>query len=338
MLKHKRQGRLAAGAQTPWIGVHVLTEFMYCPRAGLIAHEDSEKQPPMDTWLGKLNYLPRWSLAEINRRLRISIQKATAQLVLLGVLVGMLLLRPEFFPFSRSIFVLTAVAVAFCGWMFLRSFRDIWILLSRRLLATSTSPREPNTDLHQPQPVSWWSLANAGFESVKYPDNLCDERLRLSGRPWRVLRKGSLRIPVFLMRGNGRLRKQHFARVAAYCHLLATCEGAQSPYGVVIYAGTYEGLAVPNSPSARKAFHDGLVRARCILAQVAKGHEPYAPSSGAACLECPLGKPFVHRKRWFVRSRVHSKRGADSRLYHSQCGDRFRWVPRHEKAIRKRLT
>ena len=34
-----QEKRLDAKPNDPWLGVHVLTEFIFCPRAGLIAFE-----------------------------------------------------------------------------------------------------------------------------------------------------------------------------------------------------------------------------------------------------------------------------------------------------------
>ena len=184
----------------------------------------------------------------------------------------------------------------------------------------------------------------AGFRSIKYQDALTDKDWMLSGRPWRVLRRGSLRIPVFrMLRGEPKLYRQHYARMAAYCHLIEVCEGAESPYGIILFGHTYEGVAVPNSPTTRAAFHDELVKARAV---VRKSREdvsfPLAPR-GSQCEHCPLGGPvFIGLERRSTRRDeemlpVFPARGRDGRAYHSFCGDRFHWIPPHERAKEKEL-
>ena len=53
--------------------------------------------------------------------------------------------------------------------------------------------------------------------------------------------------------------------MAAYCHLIETCEGAESPYGIVLYPDSYECVTVPNSPENQNKLHSGLLRARKII-------------------------------------------------------------------------
>ena len=63
------KSRIAADPHTPWIGVHSLTEFMFCPRAGLLAHESGDHERPEEQ--PNLRYLPEWSLEAIQQRLRV---------------------------------------------------------------------------------------------------------------------------------------------------------------------------------------------------------------------------------------------------------------------------
>ena len=69
---------------------------------------------------------------------------------------------------------------------------------------------------------------------------------------------------------------------------------------------------------------------------------PLAPR-GSQCEHCPLGRPRVHRlgeTEHATREEmlpVVPARGRDGRAYHSFCGDRFHWIPPHERAKEKEL-
>ena len=334
MKVHTPRSRIAASADTPWFGVHVLTEFIYCERAGLLAFERAKDEPYEEQV--NLRYLPEWSLSEIQRHLRVTLIRLA--LVLVVALCLSLVCLGCYHAEADSLCWLAGAGAFGFGWLAWRQLRDGITLFGRLRAARRAAPAMPKEDTTVCQPVCWWSLLRAGFDSVKYKDSLKDERLRLSGRPWRVLRKGSLRIPVFRLQGEPRLKRQHFARMAAYCHLLETCEGGHSPYGVVIFAGTYDGTTVPNSPASRKAFHDGLVKARSTLQRNREGSQSRHPVNLNLCAGCPHGYPQVQVSRWFRPVKGYPRRGVDGRLYRSSCGDRYRWTPPHEKAIRKRLV
>jgi hypothetical protein len=134
------------------------------------------------------------------------------------------------------------------------------------------------------------------------------------------------------------LYRQHFARIAAYCHLIERCTGYRSPYGVILFGTTYKGVALRNSPAARKAFHDGLLAARQVARDSRRGIEPKRPHENL-CLHCPVGRPVEYRPgltETVSAGGVLPVRGAvgpENKLYHSRCGDRFRWLPPHERVL-----
>ena len=57
--------KLVAGVGDDPLGVHVVTEFLFCPRAGVIAHESEEKDRGQDIRPVRLGYLPRYEQARI---------------------------------------------------------------------------------------------------------------------------------------------------------------------------------------------------------------------------------------------------------------------------------
>jgi len=114
--------------------------------------------------------------------------------------------------------------------------------------------------------------------------------------------------------------------MAAYCHLLERCEGASSPYGIVLFGDTMKGFSVPATPQTKRVFHDALLATRATIEQFAArqfsiethGHllsrlpvawSPDPPSdSYTRCPNCP-----------------HSSRDYGS--VRGVCGTRFQWDP-----------
>lgn len=336
---------MQAAPGDPTIGVHVLTEFIFCPRAGLCIYEENLDDPGEEPLLQpSTDYMPRYDLHEIENALqeiKLKLWKKLLQGLAVVVSAGLLsmLVHPE-------LIWLALVGLAVVAWktapLFVKALRLAW----RQRLCLTAQPREPDPQATEIQRVNWWELLHAGFQSIPYKDNLFDENWKIRGKPKRVLRRGSQRIPVFFKRyGDAEIRLQHKARMAAYCHLLAEYEVAESPYGVVFFGDSYEGVAIPNTPGIRKLFHDALVTARrVVLESQQPGGDPQPPNNHSLCAKCRLGKPFVHRPgETEHRSRgktlpvVHAS-GGDNRSYHSHCGDRFGWLPPHNKARDKGLV
>jgi hypothetical protein len=143
-------------------------------------------------------------------------------------------------------------------------------------------------------------------------------------------------------RGKHELRSQNRARVAAYCHLVESVERGQAPFGVFMFAGSYEVHIVPNSPSNQRLLSRTLEQACKVLEEAQAGKLPEAAPANC-CRECPLGKPRVHRvgvtdKHLGVIKGAYTPRtGIDGCEYHSVCGDRFEWCPPHRRAEEKGL-
>jgi hypothetical protein len=327
---------LDAATGDPRLGVHVLTEFFYCPRAGVVAFESQPDDCGEDERPGRLDYLPRYDLQNIEAALASVLRR----LALLGVLllfvavittILMTVWGSGIFWAGGMFFVLLLIPTGLVT-------ADVIRLTARRTAALSAVGREPLLGTRdEPEPIDWWQLRNAGFTAKRYEDPLHDEHWKLAGRPYLVLCRGDVRIPVFRQhRPQEKVYRQHFARIAAYCHLIERCTGFKSPYGVILFAKTYKGVALRNSPAARKAFHDGLKAARRIARESRVGSEP-PPPDAHICLQCPIGKPVVYRAgvtESVSTGGVLPVRGAigpDKKLYHSRCGDRFRWLPPHER-------
>lgn len=336
---------LVAKDQTPHLGVHVLTEFVFCSRAGIVAHETQRDDPGQDLdAVRRLDYLPDFSVREIQDALQQTwsrIWRGLALRIAVGIMVFLVALPNYWF---LAIGVVSITVRPALRWLWSR-FCDVATLQKRLRAAIDAQPDAPDATLMTPQPVNWWSLRKAGFSVLRPEDAYCDSDIRLSGRPWRILQKGSLRIPVFRKRsGENALYPQHRVRMAAYCHLIETCEGAESPYGVVLFGDGCDGVTVPYSTGNRQAFHEALLQARQVVESLGSEDPGPAPPLATSCRECPLGRPVSHvgGRTSTVRPggsvEPYLTRGNDRRLYHSPCGDRFVWVPPHERAKRKKLS
>src|SRR5947209_1200704 len=70
---HSNLTRALFSARDPWLGVHVLTEFVFCPRAGLIELEketrDEGDESQREPW-ANLSYVPLYDLSEIDERIQ----------------------------------------------------------------------------------------------------------------------------------------------------------------------------------------------------------------------------------------------------------------------------
>jgi len=332
---------MEADKRDPVIGVHVLTEFVFCPRAGLCAYEARGEDLGDEILAPSVDYLPRYDLHQMEDALQ-EVKRRIWGLALVGSVVAAATAVLTLFVHPEVIW-LGMVGLAFVGWRLLPLFKKAMILAWRQWHCLNAQPKEPDPESTENQRVNWWELLHAGFRSIPYKDNLYDEHWRLAGRPWRVLRRGSQRIPVFRKRrGDAEIRRQHKVRMAAYCHLMVECEAAESPYGIVLFGETYEGVAVANAPGTRKIFHDELVAARLVVRRAeGEGAQPERPANASLCRGCPVGKPFVHRSGVTEYESggetldVFPAFGDDGRPYHSRCGDRFGWVPPHEKAVAK---
>ena len=334
---------LIASSDTEWLGAHVVSAACFCPRAAVISHrrgandigQDLDYAPPLD-------YLPNYDTKELEQALEqcwVEIGMAVIGIFLAFVITIVLAAAVD----ARFWFIFGAA----CIWASRNVYSRVVdiITLYRRLWASRDAQAAlPIENYELPQLVNWWRLVKSGFTPVEYQDPHEDPQLRLAGRPWRVLHDGSLRIPVFRKsQGKAELGDQQIARVAAYCHLIETAEGGTSPYGVVLFGDDAHGMTVPNNPSNQQRFHQGLRDAReaTRTASTAPLLVPTPPAQH--CQQCPLGNPRRYRTTGarmtssLPETAVFRTRAKDGHLYHSPCGDFFRWVPPHKRAAELEL-
>lgn len=325
---------MEAGPDDPLVGVYVVSQFIYCPRAGVIAYENREQHEDEPEPVN-LDYMPIYDLPGLYERLHADFRELIWQaLVMLGVLAFAYYLTARVHPNLAATGVM--ILVPLLGWTYptLCDMADV----GRKIVAhRSAAPKVPDPASDQFQPVNWCEMLKDGFISVPSKDRLRNDAWRVEGRPWRVLRKGNLHIPVFFQSvGETELRDKHLAKAAAHCFLLQTVALQDSPYAIVLKRGSFEGVTVPNHPRTRKVFYEGLRLARALIRDLRVGSAPNPPATEAPCLKCPLGEPVKfepgeseHRANG-VSLPVITIAEDGKPLCHSHCGDRFRWIPPHE--------
>lgn len=320
---------------TPMIGVHELSEFTFCPRAGQIARETDEEDPGEEREpLGpKLSGF--WDYSEY--RFNEEILRTWKRLLLwIGFLVpAVILVIGLRLHFSRFAAVAGSVPAGIVLTNVWNTFVDLVRLLwTRRKLQLAVSS---NIDLAplQPYAVSWWILRKSGFECRIPKSPYLDKVDQLVGCPWRVLSLNEhVKVPVVRKhRGQRKWGKQHIIRLMAYCRMLQRCEQAEVPFGVLLFNDSDECMIIPNIPEHQSELDSELARYRQFLAAVhiGLGH-PGVPSRNR-CRNCHLGKPRIYRQ--FQTETVLNGEALLPLLImddrHCTCGDRFRWTPPHEE-------
>jgi hypothetical protein len=339
-MQHLRRpnGSLDAGPDDPVIGVYVLSQFAFCPRAGLCAYEANQEWTEDDPLPAQLDFLPRYDIRRVENAIGECVTKLTWFVAgLLFTLSAGLFLAMRFA--SELIWLLPVLLLPFLVAMS-PTIKNLQDLLRCQWEFKTVSAAEPDPGSDVIQPVNWFAMLKAGFMSVPY-SRLSHEKWKLQGKPWRVLRRGALRIPVFFQAATDeRLHPKHLAKAAAYCHLLQTAETLESPYALVLKEGTLEGVAIPYNARSRRLFHDALRLARLTIQDAADGQNPAPPEQISLCSGCPFGEPHryqpvsIEEKQERTALPMYVLLSKSKTIYHSHCGDRFEWIPPHKNAER----
>lgn len=353
---HKQQiaettEKLARDEDAPQLGVHVMSEYIYCRRAGIIAAESREDDSGAEFIAAPaLGGVPTHEVD----RLEAALERLTRSLQQVGLLfLGVLVIIAVVTAFDRSLAVVlligAIVGAIVTGRFFWWDEVKRYLYCKKRLReARRAAKREPNWDLNAQQEVHWWELIQSGFDSRELNQSLYNPDINLKGRPWRILRRGDKHIPVIRIRvadynpGNltqVRLREQQRARIAAYAYLIETCERGQADWAIVLFNRSDHGLAVPLGQHDWRAFRDGLLEARAEFLRLRENmrYHPSPPEGRRACARCPLGQPRRVGKKPTVLGgsplpAFATSDREDRASFHCTCGDRFQDVPPHEDA------
>lgn len=328
------------------VSVHALGQYVYCPRAAVLADERGDARDP-DEAPPRLDYLPCYELARIDEAIARQLDRLLGAVVLVGGLV-VLALRGWWDPGS-TLFVPSFALLGPAVWWLLSVVEALARLAARRRAALTAQADAPPPEVTVVTHVHWWGLLRAGLEPYEPRQPYRHPSLPLGGAPWRVLQRGGLQVPVVKSGGKrlgpraGSVYAKHELRLAAYALLLEADGHTVAPYGVVLRDGTTQGLAVPLSAetkrsAARRAQElvDLVTRWRARLA------DPPAPREASRCGGCHHGAPEAvsarEARRLAAEGPLLLLRGVKGDLHHCACGDRFGAAPPHNKTLRKGLA
>ena len=326
----------ATAPPTPVIGVHLLSQFEFCPRAAVVTFEQTSEDSGEDEAPQRLDYLPDYDERLIRDRLNRMMNRFWLLSLLLGAgLYGVCYAS----SWKAELLVLAMLPAAVVLYYLFSTVASVAILRRRLDAAVNSAPREPDPLNPVEESLNWWELRKAGYEVIRLSDSMTDSDIGMVGKPWRLLRKGDLFIPVFRKHWGDRLvHSQHRIRMAAYCDLTERSTGGKSPFGIVLFAGGNDVLVLPATRQGQDNYSRVLQEARASMSSFVRRCEAM-PAESAACLNCPHGRPEQFSKLKEKTSAplqttpVRIVVGISGERYHSLCGDRFQWIPPHTDAI-----
>lgn len=335
------RGRLKAIGDNPsdWFRVSAIAEYVFCPRAGLLTHESRIEDRGEDGQTYDL--LPRYEEEAIHEALKTRVAQLISLLLLFfGITFIAVFFAPvSWRPVSDLIGFVTLVLISY---VCIVVTRNLVVLLWRYDQARGAATREPDPDSTEIQAVDWWELLASKFAPTHDPE-FEDEEFQLRGRPLRVLKRGDVTIPVFRARSQRTEPKpQQIVRIMGYCVLLELTYG-HVPYGVILFGKSYKGVAVPNIKRYRRQFYDAFVATRKMIkaSNETDGEDlqPGVPRDREKCSGCHLGCP---RKLSRIKPTYRYDEELDAYIvsdnyrqsFHSDCGDRFGWLPPHKDSKR----
>ena len=296
------------------LSVYALTEFVFCPRAGLVAMENEWSQEPDDARVNLGFYLPH-NLADLELHLNHALNRLWlwGPVAALAVIATLLALWQG----ETSIALAGAVACVIASSPLRNHIDTALQLVAQRRDLLAWQARELVLDANTPQPVDWRDFLQGGWMSVPCHEAYRDDGRGLIGKPWCVVRRGSMTIPVWKLSQSAANVKpeifpQHIVRMAAYCHLIATCEGRQSPCGVVLYGNTYRGTTLPFNPTAQEQLWREVDAANTVVAKVADDDRWKPPTPTGHSVFRLSARSAARLQR--VPIRIPTKRRMDSGL------------------------
>jgi len=330
-IDHGAAPLLAAVGNDPKLTVSTVAEYEFCPRAGILTHEGGFSDPEEE--LPSLALLPWYeqdAVEEAYVKAAYILFALPVGLVAFVLILSLMFLGYAFFPILLMGVVLAWIRPTVRAYQRWREWGK------RKLAADHPTECNPVPNKNAFQPVDWWGLLHAGYEVRSKQPVMHDGPSRLSGKPRRILDKGTMSIPVHRIRKNeGPILPQHIVRVTAHCYLIEQTEGAESPFAVVLFGDTYQGMTVPYTAENRELFSSALKRARAMITDSDAGdREPPEPVTGNPCIACHFGEP--RPTTLVIKTMKHgveinpTRFGNGMKRLHCDCGDRFRWKPRHK--------
>ena len=330
------------------LGVHTLSEFVFCPRAGVISHYQQKPDNGTDEFVD-LSYSPDYDVELAKIEVGNCVRKL--ELFSCGVLGGSLAVLVAFAikPFLGFlcclIFVPSVLWLLPEAWNLVKDYLRYRDVLEKYRLASQRKPDLNNPDLEE---IPWFDLLKS-FDAEKCKEPFSNEQL--IGSPWKMLIRGEICMPVFFCRRPSKakedespmnwLRQQHYIRMRAYCDLIEQSTNYRSICGIVLFAGSQNAVAMKfwESQESDASLQESLFLAGNTIQEFDQKNDINAPSP-ALCSNCHYGCPRIYNLGNATKSRTgqnvrpkltqHEK---SNRSYHSVCGDFFQWLPPHEKVV-----
>lgn len=307
------------------IGVHVLSEHVFCPRAALLAYESGPDSGDEEPQLGPIltiytDYDERGFAEGIHEQWG----AMRLWLTLMAPAILVVLLAWYFiFPLVAVVLSLPVLLLTVKCW---ESLLAIIRLVRERAIYRAAPVIEIDLAPTEVKRLNWWSLRKAGFDCIKLVDALGLRQGELTGKPWRTLQKGNtIGIPVIRRRrGNRDWGPQHEVRLAMYCRLIEQYEKRAAPFGVILFAGTHDCVIIPNSSDRQMRAELALEEVREFMEIQERGTHTPNPPTDHRCAGCPHGFPHLIQR---------AKNKSEQDEFESLCGKRFGWNPPHRDAI-----
>lgn len=327
----------------PIVHVRSLGEFEYCPRAGIIAFENQiGKEIDEDSIrVPNLGYSPILNLGELQKAIAEKWGRVGKSLFLglamaaFAYVIGRMIGYPQAaFPWLISVLPFLVAYVA---------AKDLVELYVVYIDARKAGPMQM---LHEstriPVEVDWWELVKA-YQSTWVVQPYSDPITNLVGKSHRILTFHNHRIPVILSYSRSEkigVRATHKIKMAIYCYLILLKErrssngleptgSAKSDWGIVIFADTRKGYAVPINPLDIGEALQKLDKFHQAIAAISEGKIPSKPNP-EACQLCPNNIRRVYEKgatETMVAGRAILPFTDPQDKTHCDCGDRFQWSP-----------
>ncbi len=319
------------------IDVTSLGSYVFCKRAGVIAYKqqgldsDSEEAPRVPN----LSYLPDFSVDELRVRFESLLPPFLRYMTtsVVGLFIVWMIARYG----SVSLSILILIATLPIAWKALADGLMLLSILTELARYKQASPAVLDPTATEPLEVMWYDLVKAGYKPVKPRGRLEDHNLNLTGHPWRLLQStDGVRIPVLNYNGeNFQVRDSHEMRLALYSHLCKFCmRGSSSDWGILLNVKTKRCFAIPIDDNLRLNATLELDFFSKVLADDRENKKTPIPAL-TPCENCRFGKPRPFQpgksETIFFAGAISAfpQNGRNERLVHSDCGDKFEWLPPH---------
>ncbi len=323
------------------IGIHELSEFVFCPRAGLLVHGQQREDLGWEKQtVSNLNYSPLYELRQFDQALNKLQKRLTTQIVVWCVCIVLTAFALAFIDTQLAVILFVGSFFPLFGLLAL--LWKAYELLNSRESFLKSKKRLPDLSNPKIEEFDWRQVIRNEFDLQRCPDPFVDLDLGIKGRPWKLLKREELCIPIFrcppptpknpkAQNPENWIYTKHLVRIAAYCALIESQTDYQAPFGLILFSGTYRVFAIKPNERINAMLKKSVLIANELVESFRSGLDPSAPPS-KKCRGCPHGKLKRHIPGVTVLQ--HNGRkveemivGFDDKFMHCHCGDLFQWLP-----------